>query len=67
MHHSMKIKRRTAKSEITLWKNEAARQRWELFHRAIAHAKASNVAAMDDDQPDAESEKSSTPYLYIAR
>ena len=32
------------KSEIPFdtFKNESARQRWELFHRAIAHAKASN-------------------------
>lgn len=39
--------------------NEATRQRWELFHRAIAHAKQSNVSALreefgiedDDRQP----------------
>jgi hypothetical protein len=28
------------------WKNESARQRWELFHRAIAHAKQTNLNAM---------------------
>lgn len=27
-------------------KNEATRQRWELFHRAIAHAKQSNDSAL---------------------
>lgn len=29
-------------------KNEAARQRWQLFHRAIAHAKQSNYQALDE-------------------
>lgn len=28
-------------------KNESARQRWELFHRAIAHAKQSNTEALE--------------------
>jgi hypothetical protein len=28
-------------------KNEATRQRWELFHRAIALAKQSNADAME--------------------
>lgn len=47
-------------------KNESARQRWELFHRAIAHAKAAN---MDDmlvvDEP-AEGAPA-VPFLTIAR
>ncbi len=30
---------------VTL-KNESSRQRWEMFHRAIAHAKESNQAAI---------------------
>lgn len=36
--------------------NEATRKRWELFHRAIEHAKRSNVSALreehgiDDDE-----------------
>lgn len=29
-------------------KNESARQRWQLFHRAIAHAKQSNYQALDE-------------------
>jgi len=29
-------------------KNEATRQRWELFHRAIALAKQSNADALDE-------------------
>lgn len=31
-------------------KNESARQRWQLFHRAIAHAKQSNSASLDAEQ-----------------
>lgn len=27
-------------------KNESTRQRWDLFHRAIAHAKHSNDSAL---------------------
>ncbi len=29
-------------------KNEQTRQRWELFHRAIAHAKQTNIAELED-------------------
>ncbi len=28
--------------------DEFARQRWELFHRAIAHAKRSNVESLQE-------------------
>ncbi|HUD97271.1 MAG TPA: hypothetical protein VMO24_06975 [Woeseiaceae bacterium] len=28
-------------------KSESARQRWQLFHRAIAHAKQANSEAME--------------------
>lgn len=31
-------------------KNESARQRWQLFHRAIAHAKQSNYQALEADE-----------------
>ena len=33
---------------IDFLKNESARQRWELFHRAIAHAKESNNSDLCD-------------------
>lgn len=35
-------------------KNDFARQRWELFHRAIAHAKQSNNDALCDASSDAD-------------
>lgn len=31
-------------------KNQATRQRWEMFHRAIALAKQSNAEAMEKEQ-----------------
>ncbi len=48
-------------------KDESARQRWELFHRAIAHAKQSNVSAMLDTDADAGEIKRPGPTLSIAR
>lgn len=49
------------------FKNEASRQRWELFHRAIAHAKESNAAAMlEDDSPGRDTEYSG-PMLTIVK
>jgi len=49
------------------WKNEAARQRWELFHRAIEHAKQSNVSDMQDSDSDAGEVERPGPILSIAR
>lgn len=37
-------------SPIGALKNESARQRWQLFHRAIAYAKQSNSASLDAEQ-----------------
>ncbi|MGB5247273.1 MAG: hypothetical protein WBM54_04150 [Woeseia sp.] len=34
-------------------RNEATRQRWDLFHRAIAHAKQSNDSALQHDSDEA--------------
>jgi len=48
-------------------KNESARQRWELFHRAIAHAKQSNNSALQDADSDSGETKHPAPLLSIAR
>jgi hypothetical protein len=48
-------------------KNDSARQRWELFHRAIAHAKKSNLDAMDDGDAAANDRISSAQLLSIIR
>jgi hypothetical protein len=56
-----------SESPVVSLKNESSRQRWELFHRAIAHAKEANDASLiDDDSPAAES-PSATPLLTVVR
>ncbi|MDJ0940243.1 MAG: hypothetical protein QNJ00_10815 [Woeseiaceae bacterium] len=46
-------------------KNESARQRWELFHRAIAHAKQTNDDALLES--DDSSDSAGGPLLSIVR
>ncbi|MGB5255699.1 MAG: hypothetical protein WBN07_16695 [Woeseiaceae bacterium] len=48
-------------------KNESARQRWELFHRAIAHAKESNNASLLDADTHSGDTESAGPLLSIIR
>jgi hypothetical protein len=49
------------------FKSDAVRQRWELFHRAIAYAKESNNAALHEaDTANGETE-SAGPFLTIVR
>ena len=48
-------------------KNEASRQRWELFHRAIAHAKESNTVSMEDAESPANDSEATRPLLSIVR
>ncbi len=47
--------------------SEAARQRWELFHRAIAHAKESNLAHMDEAETQCSDTQNAGPLLTIVR
>jgi len=54
-------------SPIGALKNESARQRWELFHRAIAHAKQSNNSALQEAETAAAETKQRSPLLSIAR
>lgn len=63
---SMSNKCKDAESPEVFLKDETARQRWELFHRAIAHAKRSNVNDIDDDQDGGDSQ-SGGPMLSIVR
>ena len=46
-------------------KNEASRQRWELFHRAIAYAKQTNSDALLDAE--ASESAVSRPALTVVR
>ena len=47
-------------------RNIDAKRRWELFHQAIAHAKRSNVSALQDEEPRVEPRRP-RPLLSIAR
>ena len=60
-------KRKEAESPVGGLKDESARQRWELFHRAIAHAKQSNDDALDDRESGAGETQASGPKLSIVR
>jgi hypothetical protein len=63
----MDTKSPAADSPVGALKNEAARQRWELFHRAIAHAKKTNVDAMEAAESAKAETKRPPPLLSIAR
>ena len=63
----MSRKHNEKESPAASLKNEASRQRWELFHRAIAHAKESNTASMDDSETSANDSEASGPLLSIVR
>jgi len=63
----MSNKCKEAESPVVFLKDESARQRWELFHRAIAHAKQSNVSALDETDPESGDPKSDGPMLSIVR
>jgi hypothetical protein len=64
----MTNKRKEAESPVVSLKNESARQRWELFHRAIVRAKQSiNEADIEADAAAAETGESPGPLLTIIR
>ncbi len=54
-------------SPVEALTTESARQRWELFHRAIAHAKESNNALLDDGESHGVDTESAGPLLTIVR
>ena len=54
-------------SAVEALTTESARQRWELFHRAIAHAKESNNALLDDGDSHGVDTESVGPLLTIVR
>ena len=54
-------------SPVVSLKNESARQRWELFHRAIAHAKQSNDVAEFESEAAAKEPHNVVPFLFVVR
>ncbi len=63
----MSNKLKKSDSPVETLKNESARQRWELFHQAIAHAKESNNAALYEADAQGRDTESSGPLLTIVR
>ena len=63
----MSNKCKEAESPVVFLKDESARQRWELFHRAIAHAKQSNDSALDDNDGESGGVNKGGPVLSIVR
>ena len=63
----MSNKCKEADSPVVFLKDESARQRWELFHRAIAHAKESNDAALAESDNDSGNPNSGGPILSVVR
>jgi hypothetical protein len=63
----MSRKHKENEAPFVALKNESSRQRWEMFHRAIAHAKESNHAAVIEDDPGSEEGNSGGPLLTVVR
>jgi len=63
----MSTKQPKDESPVEALTSESARQRWEMFHRAIAHAKESNNALLDDGEGRNADPETSGPLLTIVR
>jgi len=63
----MSTKHKEIQAPFESLKNESSRQRWKLFHRAIAHAKESNNAALADTDTPKEDAEHGGPILTIIR
>jgi hypothetical protein len=63
----MSKKQPITESPIEVLKSESARARWELFHRAIAHAKELNNASLDDSEAQGGDADVAGPLLTIVR
>lgn len=63
----MSRKHKENEAPFVVLKNESSRQRWEMFHRAIAHAKETNHAAVAESDPAADDGNSAGPLLTIVR
>jgi hypothetical protein len=63
----MSKKQSKNESPVEALTSESARQRWELFHRAIAHAKETNNALVDDGDSQGVDTQSDGTLLTIVR
>ncbi len=69
IHFGQRMKRKTIDTDVPCYsfKNDSARQRWELFHRAIAHAKQTNLDAVDKRDGVADEHKRGVTLMSIVR
>ena len=67
MPKSMSNKNEKTDFPSETFKNESARQRWELFHRAITYAKESNNAALNETDTAGDETESAATVLTIVR
>ena len=63
----MSKKCKEAEAPVVFLKDESARRRWEIFHQAIAMAKQSNEAALDDGDAVNSDDQKDGPLLSIVR
>ena len=63
----MSRKHKENEEPLVALKNESSRQRWEMFHRAIAHAKDTNHAAIVEADQGADEGNSAIPLLTLVR
>ena len=63
----MSNKHKTTDSAVDALTNESARQRWELFHRAIAHAKESTNDALLEAEDLSTDPDSAATHLTVVR
>lgn len=63
----MSVKHSENESPTANLKNESSRQRWDMFHRAIAHAKQSNDQALVEAESQSPDGGASGPLLSIVR
>ena len=64
---SMSRKHKENEVPLVMLKNESSRQRWEMFHRAIAHAKETNQAAIVEADQRADEVNTAIPLLTLVR
>lgn len=48
-------------------KSESARQRWEMFHRAISHAKRTTALQMPETEIQGGAPRQNPPYLTVVK
>lgn len=64
---SMSNNCKKSESAVDALKSESARQRWEMFHRAIAHAKEYNNASLAEAETHGGDANGAGPLLSIVR